>query len=182
LTEISGGETIISYHFFRSDNLKDSIDNLFRDLLQKALPQTYQPPPLAVQYHKRFGRSVRTPTEKLWEILIATKTPVNSIYIVLDGLDEFHSVNKLFPYIHRLTEAGIKVLVASRHLPTIQSQLCDTSHQISATTIEVHAADEDIRVYVEGRMRNDCVVDHDDIPLDIRNDVLRGIVQAANGS
>ncbi|KAH6971456.1 hypothetical protein BKA56DRAFT_494602, partial [Ilyonectria sp. MPI-CAGE-AT-0026] len=127
-------------------------------------------------------RSVRTPTEKLWEILIATKTSVNSVYIVLDGLDEFHSVNKLFPYIHRLNKAGIKVLVTSRHLPTIQSQLCNTSHQTSAITIEGYAADEDIRVYVEGRMRDDCVVDHDDIPLDIRNDILSGIIKAANGS
>lgn len=182
LTEISGGEVIISYHFFRSDNIKDSIDNLLRDLLQKALPQSSQLPQLAIQYHKKFGRSVRTPTEKLWEVLVATKTPANSIYIVLDGLDEFHSVNKLFPYIHRLTEAGIKVLVASRNLPTIHSQLCDASRPISATKVELHAQDEDIGVYVEERMRNDCVIDHDDIPLEIKNDVLAGIVQAADGS
>jgi len=175
-------EMIISYHFFRSDNAKDSIDNVCRDLLQKALPQVSQLPTKVVDYHQKYGRSVRTPTEKLWEVLIAAKTPLTSVYIVLDGLDEFHAFTKLFQYLRRLTEARIKVFIASRDLPTIQSQLCDNPGGIAAVAIEVEAIEGDIRKYVEARLEADCVVDQHDIPIDVRSELFGSILKNANGS
>jgi len=181
LTEISAPDTIISYHFFRSDNEKDSINNVCRDLLHRALPQISPLPAVAIEHHQKFGRSVRTPIEKLWEVLLGTKSSLNSVYIVFDGVDEFRSLSKLFPQIRRLTKSGIKVMVASRNLPTIQAELCEGSHG-KASVIEFGAIEEDLRIYAEARLRDDSVVGYDEIPDDLRTDLLRSILRAAKGS
>ncbi|KAI0537483.1 hypothetical protein GGR58DRAFT_471699 [Xylaria digitata] len=181
LTEISAPGTIVSYHFFRSDNENDSINSVCRGLLYKALPQISPLPTVAIEHHRRFGRSVRTPTEKLWEVLLGAKSPLNSIYIVFDGIDEFPFLNKLLPQISRLKKAGIKVMVASRNLPTIQAELCRSSHE-KASVIEFGAIEEDLRIYADARLRNDSVIDYDEIPDNLRDDLLRDILEAAKGS
>ena len=181
LTEISAPDTVISYHFCRSDNEKDTISDICRDLLHKALPQISPLPAIAIQHHQKFGRSVRTPAEKLWEILRGTKSSLNSVYIIFDGIDEFNSLGKLFPQIRRLTNAGMKVMVASRNLPTIRAELCESSHG-NASVIELEALEEDLRLYVDTRLRDDSVIGYHDIPDNLRVDLLRCILEAAKGS
>jgi c-di-GMP-related signal transduction protein len=77
------------------------------------------------------------------------------IHIVIDALDECTARTDLLSLIEDLTTAGCSLLATSRKEEDIESELERWLHQDNIILIQQDAVNDDIRMYVRRRLRND---------------------------
>lgn len=74
-------------------------------------------------------------------------------FLVIDALDELNNSEGLLPYFQSFVDAGCRVLVTSRDIPSIRSKL----HM--ASSIEVKPSVEDLEAFVTSRFQESAFCD-----------------------
>jgi hypothetical protein len=80
--------------------------------------------------------------------LIATAGLSQSIYLVVDALDELRDPTAILSHLLSFVAAGINVLITSRDLPYIRKKMRLATH------VEIASDPGDLKVYVESRFRD----------------------------
>jgi WD40 repeat protein len=109
--------------------------------------------------------------------LIGSKTS-NTLYWVIDGLDEAESRKQVVEFISRVTifEGRVRVLILSRPLPDIQHEFLLAKKKIPVVEMPLPDNQDDIRLVVaEG-------IDHLLSSNDFKSEVVNGIAARSQGS
>lgn len=100
-------------------------------------------------YEKHKFRGTRPLTDEILEALQLTIATLGTVYIVIDGLDEWSTETRL-PVLSKLkvlqTGADIRLMITSRAKPEIVDSFKE------AITLEIHAHDKDVERFVAGQM------------------------------
>src|SRR5205085_10842297 len=120
------------------------------------------------------------PTLGEWSKLLQSEVHrFSKVFIVIDALDEcfegdgsrwsfLAEIQKLHPSIH--------LLVTSRHISTIEHEF------EKAACMEIHASDEDVRRYVEGRIEQERQLSrHVKADPALQETIINAIVEKAKG-
>ncbi|KAF3275192.1 hypothetical protein TWF970_006914 [Orbilia oligospora] len=98
---------------------------------------------------------MRPSVDQICKALKSVVTLYSRVFVIIDALDECQMQSpdycrgKLISTIFDLhAECGVNILATSRHIKEIVEQFTEQG----STTLEVHADDEDLRMYLDGRI------------------------------
>ncbi|KAI0401138.1 ankyrin repeat-containing domain protein [Xylaria palmicola] len=168
--------TIVTYHFFVAESSVQVADS-FRHLVYRALKQCDEQLPLATELYERYENFNATlPVQDIVRVLVAIAESGIRLFIVLDGLDECHSLPELIQYLPNLTESSIKVFTTSRDLPNIRR------HLGKSLNIEIRATADDIRKYVDWRLHKHDVIEFGLFKGKLGDEIAENLSDHVNGS
>lgn len=81
--------------------------------------------------------------------LLALAASVQSIYLVVDGVDELKTPNELLTPILELSESKMRVMITSRDLPQIRRKMGTTTLQLN-----IKPTEHDVRLYINMRLQD----------------------------
>lgn len=127
--------------------------------------------------HEEYNRRSRTlPLSETRDILHSIAPSFSRLFIVVDALDEGeqHVSNGMLTEVFNLQRTcGANIFATSRHIPDIEKKFERVQH------LEIRAADEDVRSYVDSYMEK--------LPrfvtqsLELQEETRTGIVKAIDG-
>lgn len=143
---------IAPFYFSFSDRGKQSYEALLRSLVAQLGTQALGLATLKEKYDQRHTPQGGLSVTKLETILIAVLASYDTVFVVLDALDECpqeaDARSRMFDGLDLLTRevSNVKFLMTSRDLPDIR----DSMIHLPAEQLQVkaHAVDRDISVFV----------------------------------
>lgn len=135
-----------------SDQEKQSAKNLVGSLVrQVAHRKRTLSDDITGLYHKHTPKGSQPTTEELSNLLHSEITHLSEVFILVDAMDECSVKNdtrdKLLTTLQRLLEMpNVRLMITSRPVASIEAYLQGMAY------LEIRAADEDIRKYVENRI------------------------------
>ena len=136
----------IVYHFCdfaqcKSDRAVVILQQFLRQILHDANP-------MQLSQLEQHCRTLNNPSLKDLSRIFSDVTRVNeNAFLIIDALDEFSDRKTLIPILRILANAGIKVLVTSRHIPDIY----DAFHK--ERNLEIQASRSDLENFVANSLR-----------------------------
>ncbi|QKX55818.1 uncharacterized protein TRUGW13939_02916 [Talaromyces rugulosus] len=85
--------------------------------------------------------------------LLALAASVQSIYLVVDGVDELKTLNELLEHILELAKSKMRIMVTSRDLPQIRRKMSTTLR------LNIKPTEHDLRLYVNMRLQDSDFVE-----------------------
>ncbi|KAI1135672.1 hypothetical protein F5Y05DRAFT_167876 [Hypoxylon sp. FL0543] len=164
------------YFNFRRQTEQKVID--LESSLLKQLAQSQPSLPGAVKdlYNRHKQRRSRPSEDELLEALRSITTLYSRVFIIVDALDECETSQreKLLSGLFDLQEEqGVNILATSRFIPEIVGRFT------SCKSLEIRASEEDVRIYLEGHMKQLPSFVHGD--ADIRHQIITTISETADG-
>lgn len=103
-------------------------------------------------YHQYKNQPKRPTTNELFQILRSIMKLYSRVFIVVDGLDEYHTSDRgrarFISSIFELKGETTNVFSTSRRIPEIEASFKDS------ISLEIRAKDEDVQKFLEGSMKN----------------------------
>jgi Cdc6-like AAA superfamily ATPase len=176
----SGTTTAIAYvycNFNRhyEQKTKDLVSSLLKQLVQSrpSLPQTVRN-----LYDLHIKKRTAPTLDELFETLQSVASTYSRVFIIIDALDECQtSGNCRTEFLSKLfalqTKMSVNMFATSRDIPEV------TKIFESSLSIEIHAIQDDIDQYINGRIT--------ELPqfvtkrIDLKNKVIDSITKAVNG-
>jgi hypothetical protein len=162
------------------DQYNQTVDNLIASLLQQLLRQDTANPKEIISACKNFIQKQTRPTASEWSTLLKDEVGhFSDVFIIVDALDEssdssgtrhglIAEIQNLFP--------GIHLLVTSRHITNIESEFK------RAARLEIHAKSEDIRIYLEDRLKKEKrLVRHVEADPKLGQTIVDSIISGCEG-
>ncbi|PVH99314.1 ankyrin [Periconia macrospinosa] len=180
-------KTLVAHHFFRYTTITtatqddDSLHDVLKHIIYQLLSQPSANSPLAITLSKtKKPRNASLPLKDLVDIICDIATSSNNpTYVVVDGLDEFAQSGKLLKQLKRLLACKVRVLVGSRDLPSIRSQLPGNGIKCG---LDSCASRRDVEMYVEWRMDEDAEIEGSFVTEELKRSVVEKVVGHCNGS
>jgi hypothetical protein len=85
--------------------------------------------------------------------LLALAASVQSIYLVVDGVDELKTLNELLEHILELAKSKMRIMITSRDLPQIRRKMSTTLR------LNIKPTEHDLRLYVNVRLQDSDFVE-----------------------
>jgi hypothetical protein len=135
------------YHFCDfSDRSHQTAITVIQILLRQVLLQGNKAQLLTLQ--KAWEASSKPPRlQDLSQAFLNVCSLQETMYLILDAVDEFEDRKNLFPFLHAAVQAGLKVFVTSRSIPDIEDAFVGNGQ------IEIKASCKDLRKFVENSLR-----------------------------
>jgi hypothetical protein len=140
------------FYFTFSDQTKQSYEALLRSLVAQLGTQESGLPLLRERYDQRHEIQGGLSTQNLEPILLAILAVYDTVFVVLDALDECpeetNACSKLFAGLEYLSNeaANLKILMTSRDIPDIRD--CMVRFPAERLPVMTSAVDDDIHSYV----------------------------------
>lgn len=181
-------DQILLYFFFDSNDVKkQSLDKMLRSLLY----QFYYAPhaaqePLNSLYDSCGGGTKQPSIDSLQATFFEMLQKTNEVWIILDALDECKTrldsrqTCGILPWIRQLSTLelqGSHMLITSREEEDIKSSLLQWMPRQSITIIEGQAVMDDIRAYVQHKIREDANLSRWQSRKDIQKEIEEKIVK-----
>lgn len=127
-------------------------------------------------YNKSKPSKAPVLLKELVKILCDIGSTSGRAYLILDGVDESRHYSKLLKHLPEFTAAGVRVLVSSRDLPTIQSLLS------GAVMLDARAGESDIEAYVSWRLEEDSELNDGVFTAGLKKEICSKLVEHITGS
>lgn len=156
LKQLRDSSHIVLYFFFDFTDIdKQSTDKLVRSLISQLCSKCEDFRKELDRLYSSCGNGLQQPP---YESLVGTFLQMvnfGKIRIVLDALDECKARTDLLSLLEDLTTAGCSLIATSRKEEDIESELKRWLHQDNMISVQQDAVNDDIRMYVRTRLRND---------------------------
>jgi Cdc6-like AAA superfamily ATPase len=182
---ITAGQLVLYFYFDFNDTGKQSLEDMARTFISQIYLQHGD---LENHLHSLFtacrsGGQQPSP-ESMLRILEAMLTGVNEPIIVLDALDESRTREAVLIWTETLLELGcpkLHVLVTSRKEADIESMMVKRRAQQEMLAIKSCEIDDDIRIYVQGRLLHDNDMSRWKSRPDIQEEIVTKLMEKADG-
>ncbi|KAI7763013.1 hypothetical protein LZL87_011156 [Fusarium oxysporum] len=175
LRDIKSGNlpgTAIASHFFSSSRPKESVSNVLRSLIAQALHGCPVIPQEALALYEKGSQNLMM--TDLINVLGAIAKSMTTC-IILDALDEYPFLPKLFNILSMLQGLGVRIFATARDLPKIRK------HFEKKPRVKVSATSQDLGLYVNHRLEHG-EVDVELIGTKLKSDLVSAIVKKTAGS
>jgi hypothetical protein len=167
---------LVAYHFFQ-ENREETLQEVLRHIAHQLLSHPTASSQEAVALHKKkMPRNAALLPKDLVAVICDVARTSCSSYIVLDGLDEFPHFKKLLKHLPELLGANAGVIISSRDLPSIKSQIP------GAVLLGARAEHLDIELYVQWRLEEESEVEHDLLTDNLKAEIVAALVGQIDGS
>ena len=133
------------------------------------------------QLYQKCGNGQQQPAEDVIRSLLRDAIAgTENKYIVLDALDECTDREDLLTFLHDLINSkqqGLRVMATSRRERDIEERLSSIAHY--NINIQSALVDEDIRIYVRGRLATDAKLKK--WPPSVQEEITTAMMDKANG-
>ena len=162
-------------------NFKRSYEQKLEDLLLSLLKQLAQgrsliPDDVRLLYDRLKCQRTRPSTDEISKALYSVISSFSRVFIIIDALDECQANDR---YRHRLiseifnlqAKRGVNLFATSRFIPEV------TNEFKSGAWLEIRASDDDLRIYLDGRMSRlpKCVSSSPDLQEKIKNSIVKTV-------
>lgn len=134
------------------------------------------------ELHRELENEGRRPNlDQLYESIrqLACSKEFNRVFLIIDALDECDQDSQrddLLPLFIRMGADGINILLTSRPSPhDVQTRLRD------AVKIELSAHEEDIRMYIEGKIERDLMTKELVEQAKCKEEIIKQLVDSSKG-
>lgn len=166
----------MAYHFFR-DNHEESLQDVLRHIAYQLLSQPRAGSQVANDiFQRKKSRNASLLLKDLVDVICDILSASDSVYLILDGLDEFPHFTKFLKHFPQFVATGAKVMVSSRDLPNI------AAHMTNSTRVDARAGYQDTELYVLWRLQEESEIDEDLLTPDLKNKIVSKVVQQTDGS
>ncbi|KAL9120568.1 MAG: hypothetical protein Q9187_002877 [Circinaria calcarea] len=150
----------IAYFFFDfNDSTKQHIDNMLRSLVLQLLSSFEFIPESIVSLYEACRKGTKPPQindlERVFQALVDYNTRT---FVVLDALDECESRQELLVFLESAIKRkanGLNIIITSRRLKEFDDFFHDYLSEQSIVSIQNQKVDDDIRLYIHGRLLHD---------------------------
>jgi ankyrin repeat domain-containing protein 50 len=169
------------FYFDFNDREKRSARKAVRSILFQFALQQHDRLHVLEQLYQKCGNGQQQPAEdEIRSLLRDAIAGIENKYIFLDALDECTDREDLLTFLHELINSkqqGLRVLATSRREKDIEDRLSSIAyHNIN---IQSAVVDEDIRVYVRGRLATD--INFKKWPPAVQEEITTTMMEKAGG-
>ncbi|KAI1410400.1 hypothetical protein F5Y13DRAFT_202173 [Hypoxylon sp. FL1857] len=166
-----------AYFFFKHGNRqKRSLSNMLRSLAYQSAVRIPSYRHVLVDLAKSGIRLQNSDALTVWKRLYLStlsNQKFESIYWVLDAIDESESSKQVVEFISKMDEfvSPIRVLVFSRPLPTLSQSFQKAKRRIHLNSLALPSNEDDIRLFVAEEI--DYLPSDDNFKLETTNEIIR---------
>ncbi|KAH1416219.1 hypothetical protein KXW31_004599 [Aspergillus fumigatus] len=183
--QLDASHVVLFFFFDFTDADKQSLDKLVRSLVAQLYSKCEESRKELNKLFSSCEDGHRQPTfESLSTIFRQMTNYVAKTQIVIDALDECKTRRELLSWMESLTQSGhsgLHLLTTSRKEEDIESELQRWLHQGNVVPIQQDPVNDDIRLYVHERVRNDRGFERWHSEPSVQDEIETELMGKANG-